>query len=565
LVQDPESIEELRKLYRQVTAQERQLRQRIKELEEQLAAPEAAEVSPAITTLPEMEHTMGRFMRKVASVVGAEKAALLLYDRESNELVAQTPAVGLSEDDIKMLRFRASEGVSGEVFRTGQPQVVSDAVADPRTIKELVGLLRIRNMAIAPLVVERRDEQQRVIEIQSIGVMLLYNRRFEDNFTPEDLRVMRMFARQAAAIIANARLFIQMAEEKRQLEATLFSILAGVVFLNPRGEVVLMNPAARQMFAVTPTDGRGRTYTDVIRDERVRELLRESLENLQELSDEVTLAMPDERSFQAQTALVRDEGENLLGVVAILTDITDIRNVERMKTEFVSTVSHELRTPLTSIKGFVATLLDDLEGEYYDHETRMEFYRIIDNECDRLRRLIDDLLNVSRIEAGRAMELQWQPLDLAEMVHRVVEAQKSYVTVHTFKFEFGSPAPTVYGDYDQVDRILTNLISNAIKYSPQGGEIMCSLKDAGEFVEVTVNDQGIGIPPEHLDRIFERFHRVPGKGGAGGTGLGLFLTKHLVEAHGGRIWVESKVGEGSSFHFTLPKRGPEEHAAESAT
>lgn len=560
MVQEPESIDELRERYREVREQERQLRQRIRELEERLSASEAEEIAPAITTVPEMEQTLGRFMRKVATVVGAERAALLMYDRESNQLVAAAPAVGLNDEEVKMLRLRASDGVSGEVFRTGQPQVVDDPMSDPRTVKELVALLRVRNMAIAPLIVQRRDDQQRVIDIQNIGVMLLFNKRFEDTFSAEDLKVLRMFARQAAAIIANARLFIQIAEEKRQLEATLYSILAGVVVVNPRGEVVVMNPAAQQMFDVSPTDGRGRRYAEVIRDERVRDLLRESLSNLQELSDEVTLPMPEERVFQAQTALVKDEADNLLGVVAILTDITEIRNVEKMKTEFVSTVSHELRTPLTSIKGFVATLLDDAEG-YYDHNVRMEFYRIIDTECDRLRRLIDDLLNVSRIEAGRAMELQWQPLDLAEMIHRVVDAQKSYATVHTFKFDLAPNLPTVYGDYDQVDRILTNLISNAIKYSPQGGEITLSLKEVGDFLEGTVTDQGIGIPAEHLDKIFERFHRVAGQGTPGGTGLGLFLTKHLVEAHGGSIWAESRVGKGSSFHFTLPKKAPEEQAA----
>ncbi len=560
---EPESIEELRERYRQVREQERLLRQRIHELEDRLSASEAEEVAPAITTLPEMEQTLGRFMRKVASVVGAERAALLMYDRERNELVAQGPAVGLTDEQLKVLRLRASEGVSGEVFRTGQPQAVADAINDPRTVKELVGLLRVRNMAIAPLVVQHRDEQQRVIDVENIGVMLLFNKRFEDAFTPEDLRVLRMFARQAAAIIANARLFIEMAEEKRQLEATLFSLLAGLVIVNPRGDVVLMNPAAREMFEVPPTDGRGRPYGEVIRDERVRELLQESLANLQELSDEVSLMVPEQRVFQAQTALVKDEAENLIGVVAVFTDITEIRNVEKMKTEFVSTVSHELRTPLTSIKGFVATLLDDTGGEYYDHETRVEFYRIIDNECDRLRRLIDDLLNVSRIEAGRAMELQWQALDLSEMVHRVAEAQKSYAALHSFKFDCERPVATVYGDYDQVDRILTNLVSNAIKYSPQGGQITCALKDAGDFVEVAVTDQGIGIPPEHVEKIFERFHRVAGKGAPGGTGLGLFLTKHLVEAHGGKIWVESEVGKGSTFHFTLPKKAPEQESIES--
>jgi len=558
-VAETESIEELRSKYRQVREQERQLRQRISDLEHRLLETEMGEVAPAVTTASEMRHTLGRLIGKVATIVGAEKAVVLLFDKDSGELVAQQPAAGLSDDEIRLLRIRATEGVSGEVFRTGQPALVADAVADERTLKEFVALLRIRNIAAMPLIVERRDEDHRVLETSTIGVLMAFNKRHEESFTEEDLRLLRIMSRNAAAIIANARLFLEMAEEKRQLEATLRGIVAGVLYVNREGKIVVMNPAARQLFAAPAEDGVGKAYEEIIADQRVREILSRSLSSMEEQSEEIGLGDGGERIFQAQTAVVRDENGGLLGVVAIFTDITEIRRVEQMKTEFVSNVSHELRTPLTSIKGFIATLLADSEG-YFDHATQMEFFRIIDSECDRLNRLVEDLLNVSRIEAGRAMELVRKPILLPDLVKKVVEVQKSYTSVHTFVVEAPEECGPIHADPDKVDQILTNLVGNAIKYSPEGGEVRVKIAEEDALVRVSVSDQGVGIPPEHLERIFDRFHRVSGKGapGASGTGIGLFLVKHLVEAHGGTISVQSEVGKGSTFTFTLPKEAPRE-------
>jgi len=245
--------------------------------------------------------------------------------------------------------------------------------------------------------------------------------------------------------------------------------------------------------------------------------------------------------------------------VATFNDITELRNVERMKTEFVSSVSHELRTPLTSIKGFIRTLLDDSEG-YYDRETQMEFYTIIDTECDRLVRLIGDLLNVSRIESGRALDLTLKEVALGGLIEAVVARQKGYTSQHDFVVEIADDLPSINADEDKLDQVLTNLVNNAIKYSPEGGEVAVRARRLDDSqVEVRVSDQGVGIPEQHLEKIFARFHRGDDRTSrqASGTGIGLYLVKHLVEAHGGRIKVESKVGEGSTFTFTLPLTPPQ--------
>jgi two-component system phosphate regulon sensor histidine kinase PhoR len=216
-----------------------------------------------------------------------------------------------------------------------------------------------------------------------------------------------------------------------------------------------------------------------------------------------------------------------------------------------------LRTPLTSIKGFISTLLADTEG-YYDQATQHEFYQIIDTECDRLTRLISDLLNVSRIEAGRALDLNPKDVDLKTLIDKVVTVQKSYTDKHTFALEVDEDLPTILADEDKCDQILTNLINNAIKYSPNGGQITVSAHLKGDDVLLAISDQGMGMPKEHLPKIFDRFHRVDNRDTrkVGGTGIGLYLVKHLVEAHEGQIHVESEVGKGSSFIFNLPLKPP---------
>jgi len=357
-------------------------------------------------------------------------------------------------------------------------------------------------------------------------------------------------------------MFIAVSSAKQQLESTFQSMLSGVLVVGTTGQILLMNSAAKRIFGVPQSDGTGQNLASVVANEKVQSLVSASLEDAEEKAEEVSLFTPGERIFQVQTALLRGENAAVTGVVATFNDITELRNVERMKTEFVASVSHELRTPLTSIKGFIRTLLDDSDG-YYDHDTQAEFYQIIDQECDRLVRLINDLLNVSRIEAGRALDLNLKPVDLRNLIARVVASQESYTTRHQIEIDAPSDLPAAIADEDKIDQILTNLINNAIKYSPDGGVVVVAARNTGREIEVSVRDHGIGIPPDHLDKIFGRFHRVEGGDTrrAGGTGIGLYLVKHLVEAHHGRIRVLSEVSKGSTFSFTIPLERPAESAA----
>ncbi|MDO8589030.1 MAG: ATP-binding protein [Armatimonadota bacterium] len=523
----------------------------------------ASEMVETAPQLSEIEETLTYIVGRIAKMLQAEKCVFMLFDKETGELVANKPAVGMTDEQLRSFRVRATQGVSGEVFRDQKPVILYDAINDPRTVKENVAFLNIHNGVCVPLMIEKRDqEMNRVIDVQRVGVLHVFNKRFGNVFIEEDVRILETLARQLASVTASAQLYREVVEEKEELEHIIESVYAGLIMVASDGRITQMNASARAMLGLKNGDVLGKQYKELIPHDRVNEVLSTCLTEVSELAEEISLPAPqnkdEERIYQVQSALVQGADQQLLGIVAIFNDITEIRGIERMKTAFVSTVSHELRTPLTSIKGFISTLLADTDG-YYDLVTQREFYTIIDTECDRLTRLISDLLNVSRIEAGRALDLNPKPVTLPSLIEKVVTAQKSYTHKHTFDIDMSDIIPVIIADEDKVDQILTNLINNAIKYSPNGGQITVRGRFKDDHVEMSIMDQGMGIPKDHLPKIFERFHRVDNRDTreVGGTGIGLYLVKHLVESHGGKIWVESDVGKGSSFIFTLPKCPPQ--------
>ncbi|HEX9997309.1 MAG TPA: ATP-binding protein [Abditibacterium sp.] len=509
----------------------------------------------------ELEETLKRLMRRVSMLVQAEKCVFLLHDRERQELVARPPALGFSREQLRALRVPLDEGIAARAFREGEPVVVDDASILQSIDKPWVTALDARNLIAYPLVLERRDEQERVADRTTVGVFLVVNKKGKTPFSPEDLRLLSVMARQVTAVIADAQIYLQLTEEKEQLQATLQSLGSGVLMVETTGHISLVNSAARALFGLKEGEGIGLGYDEVIKQEPIRDLLGEAVNGGKEGGVEIEIELPGSHEphiYQAQTAFVRGERNGfpaVLGVVMIFNDITAIRNVERMKTAFVSTVSHELRTPLTSIKGFVSTLLQDTEG-YFDAESRQEFYQIIDSECDRLRRLIDDLLNVSRIESGRALQMNWSLFEPLAVVEKVMQAQRSYTDKHRLILDFNGEVPRLLGDSDKFDQILTNLLSNAIKYSPQGGEVRVEVDVSEQDLNLRVSDQGIGIARDKMGRLFEKFERIDNRDTrqAGGTGIGLFLVKHLVEQHEGDISIESELGKGSVFIVRMPLR-----------
>ncbi len=259
--------------------------------------------------------------------------------------------------------------------------------------------------------------------------------------------------------------------------------------------------------------------------------------------------------MQARLFPVRDPDSGQLGRGLLLRDVTHEKELDRLKSQLLSTVSHELRTPLASIKGFATTLLR--QDVAWDDGTRREFLAIIDQESDRLSELIGNLLDMARVEAG-TLRVEPEPANLRPIVEEVVRTFSLMTSQHQFQIEMPRRLPRIMADPRRVRQVLRNLLENAVKYSPAGGPIVVAVEVHPDAVQVGVADRGIGIQPEHLGRVFDRFYQVDNAStrNVGGSGLGLSICKAIVEAHRGRIWVESQVGIGSSFHFTLPLAHP---------
>ncbi|MHB0939728.1 MAG: ATP-binding protein [Armatimonadota bacterium] len=518
-------------------------------------SPATNDQAPNITSAEELTTTLRAFVRRVAMILQAEKCVIMLYEQETGDLAAQLPALRFTDEEVAAMRVRAGEGLTGDVFRESRAVICQDCAADPRCQAEDWARFGVTDSLSVPMVIERRNASQQVVEMLPIGVVHVFNKRHGLKFTEEDVHLLTVLSRNAAAVITTAKVFLHIADEKKQLESTLRSMPSGLLVVSRAGQIQIINDTAGRLLEMKPGDGAGTDFREGIANEEIRGFLTEALAADSSQAQEFQIR---ERFYQAQADLVRDERDAVTGVLCVFNDVTELRNVERMKTDFVTTVSHELRTPLTSIKGFVRTLLEDPEGEYYDQATRLEFYNIIDSECDRLIRLISDLLNVSRIERGLPLHMNYAQVDVATLVEQCLAFHRGYTTHHELVTEIEPDLAPIEADRDKLDQVLSNLISNAIKYSPDGGTITVRVSDGGSELKFAVSDQGLGIPPEHIEKVFQRFHRVHSGDSqrVGGTGIGLFLTKSLVDAHGGTIHAESTIGSGSTFHFTIPQAPP---------
>lgn len=515
--------------------------------------PRSSEPSEEVTPIYELDTTLRRLVQRISMILQAEKVLMMFFDREAGELIGIPPTYGIDEDLLRSVRVRATHGISGQVFREGHPAIFHDAIHDPRSEGDPFGLLHVSNGVTVPLIIEKRDEENRVIERTSIGILHAFNKRHGEDFNDEDVRLLERMAKSAASIIANLRLYQEIVEEKEELLQTLESLYAGLVFTSVEGRITQINASARSIFGVEH-DVVGKQYSDVIREKPIVDLIRSTFEGTENSQVEVGIGGEGrpERTFQIQTAQVKNEDGRLIGAVTIFNDVSELKNIERMKSAFVATVSHELRTPLTAIKGFISTLLMD---DSFPEEERKEFYTIIDHECDRLVRLINDLLNISRIEAGESLKPNYSKVDLKQLAKKVLMIQRQATHKHELIMDADEDIPEIIGDQDKLDQVFTNLINNAIKYSPDGGKITFHMKMDGDQVLMGIEDQGLGIPKEHVGKVFDRFHRVHTEDNRKiyGTGLGLFLVKHLVEQlHLGKVWAESELGVGSTFWVRVP-------------
>ena len=339
---------------------------------------------------------------------------------------------------------------------------------------------------------------------------------------------------------------------KSRLEAVLLSMFEGVMVVDSQQNLILMNKSLQKTLLIEKVP-LGRKPLEIIRNIEINRLIEETLNSGGEvISREISLFVPEEKILLVHGTAVLDEGRNE-GAVFVFHDISELRRLEKVRKDFVANVSHELRTPVSSIKGYSETLL---EGAMEDKENSRDFLKIILSDANRLAVLINDLLELSRIESGKMM-LDLTPCRIDTVLKPVINGMKKQAENKSVRIinEVPDTLPAVLADEDKIAQILLNLIDNAIKYNRPGGSVRISAEEEKESVKITVSDTGIGIPEEDLGRIFERFYRVDKARSRdmGGTGLGLSIVKHIVQTHGGRIAVDSEPGKGSSFSFFLPK------------
>lgn len=344
----------------------------------------------------------------------------------------------------------------------------------------------------------------------------------------------------------------EITEDRSQLQSILSSMTEGILAVDRQGKVLLVNEALSRMFELNASF-QGKLHYEIIRDHDLNQFIQAVLSNRKEEKKEISLIHPQERDFMIQSALVRQPREGGIFAVFSFHDITELKKLERVRKDFVANVSHELRTPLTSIKGFVEALQD---GSIDNPEQSSRFLSIISQHTNRMNKIISDLLQLSQIES-KEFELKIEPFSLKELVEEVVYILKRSADkkLQNLEVHLHSADARVLGDKYRINQALTNLVDNAIKYTPEKGKIKIESRDKGELVEIAVIDNGMGIPPNDLPRIFERFYRVD-KGRSrelGGTGLGLSIVKHIIEAHGETVNAQSQLGKGSEFSFTLKK------------
>ena len=352
----------------------------------------------------------------------------------------------------------------------------------------------------------------------------------------------------------------ELSEDRSQLLAMLTSMVEGVMVLDRRGRVLQINPALERMFDVTRMEARGHPCSDVFRHPQLDTLVSAVLTKRTNQEDEILLH-PSGRRLHIEASVTESYGENDACAILVFHDMTELRRLEMVRKDFVANVSHELRTPLTSIKGYIEALLD---GAKDDPKTSTQFLNIILKQSDRLNLILEDLLQLSKIESGQ-VQFKREPLHIQGVIERTLAVIKPLADKkrHRLVSFVENNLPSVLGDEDRLIQILSNLLDNAVKYTPENGTITVAahpVSDDAEqpaivtAVELSVTDTGMGIPEMERPRVFERFYRVDKARSRelGGTGLGLAIVKHIVEGLGGRVWAEANAPTGSRFVVRLP-------------
>jgi PAS domain S-box-containing protein len=520
----------------------------------------------SITNELQLDDLLHTLVSNAVRLLGTNAGGFFLYQPEHDVLEWR---VNVGRKVIPPhFTLKKGEGLSGRVWASGEPKMVTDYESwEGRA--DRIQPAGVRGMIGVPVHWSGRF----------LGVLLAYHTGQETStgFTEHDAHLLSLFADQAAIAIQNAQLYRELenystileqavANATSDLQRTLEQLSAivdnspdAILRLTLDGQIESTNPAFERMFAYDPDALAGKSVARLICAGHAGTLtnaFNEVQQTRRPSRLEVVACSASGNEFDADVALapIIEEGV-VVGIVCSIRDISALKEVERMKDSFLSTAAHELRTPLTSVLGYSEILLTrDLT------EKRSERYlSFIHNESRHLVEILDDLLDLARLESRQGLTITWEPFDLGRVIREVIDLLADISPDHVFRLEGLETLPMVHGDPFRLTQVMRNLVSNAIKYSPEGGEIVIDAAVADGAVRISIRDKGIGMTAEQQAHLFQKFYRADSSNTSiGGTGLGLAICKLIVEGHGGEIWAESTPGEGSTFAFTLPTKPPED-------
>ena len=393
-----------------------------------------------------------------------------------------------------------------------------------------------------------------------LGVIFIF-RNYRGVFSPEDRLLLQSFADQAAVAVHNAQLYQHIRREKRRVEAILDTVADGILILSPDRSIERCNPALAKLLKTDVSEVIGRKHNDVISFDEIAHgpTLEQAEAGGWPLTPTATLYVEGDllRGDGSKIAVgvtyapLLTEGRQLVNVIASVRDVSRFRQAEELQSTFISVISHELKTPVALIKGYVGTLRR--EDVRWESKVVQDSLKVIEEEADHLASLIENLLDASRLEAG-ALPLNATDLSLPNLAERIAERYRTQTEKHKISVEFPSEFPIILADEQRIGQVLLNLLSNAVKYSPEGGQITISGQSKPEHVVVCVTDRGPGMVPGDVPYIFDRFYRSEeAQRATKGAGLGLYLTRAILEAHGGSIWVDPQYKDGACICFSLPR------------
>ncbi|MBE3113283.1 MAG: response regulator [Actinobacteria bacterium] len=501
------------------------------------------DLSKGISYTLDYEQLLRLIMDSLYKVIDYHVCSSLILSKEEGKLNIRVtyPVSDSFIQDVKSKIIWSVTSLTGRTFKKEHVSVVMErgrkTGSEERGIKELV-----RSFFNVPLI-----SGERLVGMINISSLK------ENAFTDADIRFIYTLANQTSVAIERLRAVIT--AEKSKMETMVESMVEGIIMIDNEEKLVIINPAAKSLLGFNRDEQV--TIKQLI--QSFKEAEGEKLFNkeissaAEEVSIEVHITKPRPCILYITRVLAKGEKGERLGFVITIRDITEEKEVDQMKNEFISTVSHELRTPLSIIKEGTDLVLDEIPGKI--NEKQGKILTIAKNNIDRLARIINDLLDISKIEAGK-IELKKEPVNITNLIEQVASSFENGIKGRGLELKVSSPKEEidVYAEADKIIQVFTNLLGNALKFTEKG-YIEISAKELGEEIECVVSDTGRGISKDDLPKVFKKFQqfgRVNGEGEKG-TGLGLSIAKEIVEMHNGKIWAESTPGKGSKFIFTLPK------------